>query len=122
MDEPLTKVLGARTANLLLNGLKLATTGDLLRHYPRRYLELGELTEISSLPLDESVSLVAEVKSVSVRQMATKRAQIMTVVVTDGRADLDLTFFANIYKVKNELTKGTRALFSGKVSAFRNQK
>jgi ATP-dependent DNA helicase RecG len=122
MDEPLTKVLGARTANLLLNGLKLATTGDLLRHYPRRYLELGELTEISSLPMDESVSLVAEVKSVSVRQMATKRAQIMTVVVTDGRAELDLTFFANIYKVKNELTKGTRALFSGKVSAFRNQK
>lgn len=122
MEEPLTKVLGARTAKMLERGLKLATTGDLLRHYPRRYLELGELTEISSLPMDESVSLVAEVKEVSVRQMATKRAQIMTVVVTDGRAELDLTFFANIFKTKRDLTKGTRALFSGKVTAFRNKK
>jgi ATP-dependent DNA helicase RecG len=122
MEEPLTKVLGARTAKLLSAGLKVETTGDLLRHYPRRYLELGELTDISSLPHDESVSLVAEVKSVSVRQMATKRAQIMNVVVTDGRGDLNLTFFANIWKAKNELKKGTRALFSGTVSAYHQQK
>ncbi len=122
MEEPLTKVLGPRTAKSLLSGLKLETTGDLLRHYPRRYLELGELTDISSLPMDESVSLVAEVKTVHVRQMATKRAQIMNVVVTDGRGELDLTFFANIFKTKKELTPGTRALFSGKVSSFRNKK
>jgi ATP-dependent DNA helicase RecG len=122
MGEPLTKVLGSRTAKVLTAGLKVETTGDLLRHYPRRYLELGELTEISSLPLDESVSLVAEVKSVSVRQMATKRAQIMNVVVTDGKGELALTFFANIWKAKNELTKGTRALFSGTVSAYHHQK
>jgi len=122
MDEPLTKVLGARTAKVLAAGLKVETTGDLLRHYPRRYLELGELTDIASLPHDESVSLVAEVKSVSVRQMATKRAQIMNVVVTDGHGDLNLTFFANIWKAKNELKKGTRALFSGTVSAYHHQK
>jgi ATP-dependent DNA helicase RecG len=122
MAEPLSKVLGARTAKLLSASLKVETTGDLLRHYPRRYLELGELTDIASLPHDESVSLVAEVKSVSVRQMATKRAQIMNVVVTDGHGDLNLTFFANIWKAQKELRKGTRALFSGTVSAYHQQK
>ncbi len=74
------------------------------------------------MPNDEAVSLVAEVKSVSVRQMATKRAQIMNVVVTDGNGDLNLTFFANIWKAKKDLTKGTRALFSGTVSAYQRQK
>ena len=122
MGEPLAKVLGARTAKVLAAGLKVETTGELLRHYPRRYLALGELTQISSLPMDEAVSLVAEVKSVSVRQMATKRAQIMNVVVTDHHGDLNLTFFANIWKAKNDLKKGTRALFSGTVSAYHQQK
>jgi ATP-dependent DNA helicase RecG len=122
MGEPLTKVLGARTAKVLASGLKVETTGELLRHYPRRYLALGELTEISSLPMDEAVSLVAEVKTVSVRQMATKRAQIMNVVVTDHHGELNLTFFANIWKAKNELKPGTRALFSGTVSAYHAQK
>jgi ATP-dependent DNA helicase RecG len=122
MEESLIKVLGPRSAKPLIAGLKMETTGDLLRHYPRRYLELGELTDISSLPLDESVSLVAEVKSVSVRQMATKRAQIMNVVVTDGRGELALTFFNNIWKAKTELPMGTRALFSGKVSSYHGQK
>jgi ATP-dependent DNA helicase RecG len=122
LSEPLSKALGARSANLLQKALGLVTVEDLLRHYPRRYLEMGELTEISSLPLDEPVSLVAEVKSVSVRQMRTKRSQIMNVVVTDGKGTLDLTFFNNVFKPKQDLTVGRRALFSGKVSTYQGHK
>jgi ATP-dependent DNA helicase RecG len=122
LAEPLRKVLGARSANALELNLGLITTEDLLRHYPRRYLELGELTDIASLPLDQPVSLVAQVKSASVREMRTKRAKIMNVVVTDGKGTLNLTFFNNVHKQQKELTVGRRALFSGKVSAYQGQK
>ncbi|GLY16149.1 ATP-dependent DNA helicase RecG [Kineosporia rhizophila] len=122
LREPLVKVLGARTANALARELGLETVGDLLRHYPRRYMELGELTPIDSLPEDEPVSLVAEVKKVDVREMKTRRGKIMNVVVTDGHGMLDLTFFNNVHKPQKELKVGRRALFSGKVSRYRDGK
>ena len=49
MDEPLTKVLGGRTGKVLAAGLKMETTGELLRHYPRRYLEPTELSATALL-------------------------------------------------------------------------
>jgi ATP-dependent DNA helicase RecG len=122
LREPLRKVLGPRVAKLLEASLELVTVDDLLRHYPRRYLELGELTEISSLPMDEPVSLIAEVKTVSVREMKTKRAKIMNVVVTDGKGQLNLTFFNNVYKQQKDLPVGRRALFTGKVSQYNGAK
>ena len=39
----------------------MRTVGDLLAHYPRRYAKRGELTPISSLPVGEPVTIVAEV-------------------------------------------------------------
>ena len=122
LREPLRTAIGTRSANLLERELGMTTTDDLLRHYPRKYLELGELTDIDSLPLNEPVSLIAEVRSVSIRDMKTKRAKIMNIVVTDGKGTLNLTFFANVHVVKRDLKAGTRALFSGDVSVYQGKK
>ena len=49
LDSPLTAVLGAATPakrKRFAAGLGLQTVGDLLRHFPRRYLETGSLTQI----------------------------------------------------------------------------
>ena len=43
-DTKLDRVLGAKTGRALESALGLSTVGDLLRHYPRRYAERGELT------------------------------------------------------------------------------
>jgi len=59
---------------------------------------------------------------VSVREMATKRAKIMNVLVTDGRNTLALTFFNNVFKLQKELQPGRRALFSGKVTQYKGVK
>jgi ATP-dependent DNA helicase RecG len=52
--------LGARlstavggTAKVLEDALGLRTVGDLLRHYPRRYVERGALTPFSDLVVGE---------------------------------------------------------------------
>ena len=49
LEEPLHKVLGDRTAKVLRIGLHLETVGDLLRHYPRRHVRRGQLTELANL-------------------------------------------------------------------------
>ncbi len=45
----------------------LRTTGDLLRHYPRRYARRGELTDLASLRDGEDVTVFAQVAKVTSR-------------------------------------------------------
>ena len=48
-DTPLSKVLGERTAKALATHLDLHTAGDLIYHFPRRYDERGEHTDMRQL-------------------------------------------------------------------------
>ncbi|MGH3623397.1 MAG: ATP-dependent DNA helicase RecG, partial [Sciscionella sp.] len=90
LGDSLDPLLGAKTAKALGNGLDLHTVGDLLRHYPRRYDERGQLTDIAKLTLDDHVTVLARVSRVSNRQMKTRRGSIVEVVITDGHRNLDL--------------------------------
>jgi ATP-dependent DNA helicase RecG len=120
-DEPLDKVLGRQTAKALSDGLELHTVADLMRHYPRRYAERGELTDLDSLRLDEHVTVLAMVDEVRTRSMKTRRGGITEVVVTDGSGRLVLTFFNQPWREK-ELQRGRIGLFAGKVGVYRRQR
>jgi ATP-dependent DNA helicase RecG len=118
LDETLKRALGPRTGAALEKGLKLRTVGDLISHYPRRYIRRGELTELSHLPLDENVTIVAEVLSVSQRSMQAKKGSILEVRISDGKGILSLTFFNQAFR-KEELRPGVRGIFAGKIGAYR---
>ncbi|MBX3068127.1 MAG: ATP-dependent DNA helicase RecG [Cryobacterium sp.] len=118
LDEKLSNVLGGRTAAAFSRAFGLETIGDLLAHYPRRYAHRGELTDISHVPLDESVTIVAEVVSVHDRPMRAKRGSILEVIITDGKGLLTLTFFNQAWRSK-ELRSGVRGIFAGKVGEYR---
>jgi len=120
-DEPLDKVLGRQTAKALSGGLELHTVADLMRHYPRRYAERGELTDLDSLRLDEQVTVLAMVDEVKTRKMKTRRGGITEVVVTDGSGRLVLTFFNQPWR-ERELQRGRIGLFAGKVGVYRRQR
>ena len=66
-DMKLSKVVGDRTAKVLSQELGLETLEDLLRHYPRRHVIRGELTDIESLNEDEEVTILARIESVNVK-------------------------------------------------------
>ncbi|MER5887342.1 ATP-dependent DNA helicase RecG [Streptomyces sp. NPDC001941] len=121
LDEPLKKLLGAATAKVMAEHLDLHTVGDLLHHYPRKYAERGELTTLSDLPLDEHVTVVAQVADARVHTFngAKGRGQRLEVTITDGYGRLQLVFFGKgVHKPHKDLLPGTRAMFSGKVSLF----
>lgn len=124
LDEPLKKVLGPATAKVMAEFLGLHTVGDLLHHYPRRYEERGQLTHLADLPMDEHVTVVAQVADARLVTFSSPKAprgkgQRLEVTITDGSGRLQLVFFGKgAHKPHKELLPGTRALFAGKVSVF----
>ncbi len=118
LDQKLSAVLGGRTAGAFEKSLGLATVGDLLSHYPRRYARRGELTALTHLPLDENVTIVAEVLEVRTRSMQARKGSILEVTISDGKGILKLTFFNQAWRA-NELRPGVRGIFAGKVGDYR---
>lgn len=116
-NEPLTRVLGDRTAKSFARHLGIETVGQLLQHYPRRYASRGELTPINELPIGESVSIVAEIVDARERFMKGRKGSILEVRITDGNGRLSLTFFNQAWRQK-DLKLGVRGLFSGKIGAY----
>jgi ATP-dependent DNA helicase RecG len=118
LDARLDGVLGDRTAKALGKAFGMRTVADLLAHYPRRYARRGELTALSELTVGESVTIVAEVLSVSERSMKQRKGSILEVAIGDGKGILTLTFFNQTWR-KAELTPGRRGIFAGKVGEYR---
>ncbi|MEU6668354.1 ATP-dependent DNA helicase RecG [Streptomyces sp. NPDC046727] len=124
LKQPLKSVLGPATAKVMAEHLGLHTVGDLLHHYPRRYEERGQLTHLADLPMDEHVTVVAQVADARLHSFASAKAprgkgQRLEVTITDGSGRLQLVFFGNgVHKPHKELLPGTRAMFAGKVSVF----
>jgi ATP-dependent DNA helicase RecG len=120
-DEPLTKSLDRRAANTLASSLDIHTVGDLMRHYPRRYAERGELTDLHSLRLGEQVTVLAMVEKVATRRMKSRRGGITEVIVTDGRSRLALTFFNQPWR-ERDLQPGRIGLFAGTVGTYQKHR
>ncbi|WGP12950.1 ATP-dependent DNA helicase RecG [Streptomyces sp. SH5] len=118
-DEPLKKLLGGATAKVMAEHLDLHTVGDLLHHYPRRYEERGKLTALADLPLDEHVTVVAQVADARILTFNNGRGKRLEVTLTDGSGRLQLVFFGHgVHKPHKELLPGRQAMFAGKVSVF----
>jgi ATP-dependent DNA helicase RecG len=120
MDSKLEAAVGAKSAKALAGAFDLHTVGDLVRYFPRRYAERGELTDIAGLEIGEHATVMARVQSFNERRMRQRSGWISEVVITDGSRTLECTFF-NQRHHKRALTPGTNALFAGKVSRYRNK-
>jgi len=64
-DSPIGVVFGNshKKRKLAEEGLGLTTVGDLLRHFPRRYVAATELTEVATPVVGEQLTIVGEVRS-----------------------------------------------------------
>ena len=125
LREPLTRALGPKTGKVLENAFGMATVGDLLRHYPRRYYTRGELTDLSSLREGDHVTVLARIANVSLHPMPQGGPRMRgEVIITDDRAKLMLTFFFRNpgaqYKFRG-LKPDLVGMFAGTVSSFRGR-
>jgi ATP-dependent DNA helicase RecG len=121
-STPLTKVLGEKTAKALAQHLELHTAGDLIYHFPRRYDERGEHTDLRRLEVGEQVTLLAQVQATTVRPMRQRRGNMLEITIGDGSgATLTCTFFNQAWR-ERDLKTGRWGLFAGKVTEFRGKR
>lgn len=118
LASPVASIAGGRTAKALSEGLGISTVEDLLRHYPRRYIDPGDLTDLDALTTGEHVTVLAEVTSATNRRMQQRKGTVTEVVVSDGRGRLTLVFFNQPWRIQAQLKVGRRGLFAGTVSAY----
>ena len=121
----LVDVVGGKSAKAL-GTLGITTVEDLLAHYPRRYAERGELTDLGSLTVGEQVTVLARVASARSRPLGHKPGQrrsrsITEVVVTDGTGELTLTFFNQSW-IEKKFRAGRLGLFAGTVGLFNGRR
>jgi ATP-dependent DNA helicase RecG len=129
LDSPLTAVVGDKSTKRkrMAEGLGLHTVGDLLRHFPRRYVKAGELTRVDDLHEGEMLTVVGEIARSELKQYRDRRTgrqayRLETVLQTDGPR-LKMTFFAKNQGTAGwqarRLETGRRGVFVGQVSSFR---
>lgn len=120
---PLAGVLGGKTAKAF-EALKVRTVGDLMLHLPRRYVSGTELSDLNHLTQGEEVTVLAQVRQATVHAMHAGRGAgkfRLQAVITDGRGELNLTFFGAKHLVdywQGQLRPGARGIFAGKVGSF----
>ncbi|NPD03139.1 ATP-dependent DNA helicase RecG [Nocardioides sp. zg-1308] len=126
-DSPIQAVFGShhKKRKLAEEGLGLATVGDLLRHFPRRYVAATELSEVATPVVGEQLTIVGEVRSCeSASFFGGNRRQFRTTVRlrTDG-PDFSVTLFSPYQGLADrheaEFRPGSRAVFTGKAKQFR---
>ncbi|CAM3399777.1 ATP-dependent DNA helicase RecG [Nocardioides dubius] len=134
LDSPIASVLGStgkdkKKVEAFVDKLGLRTVGDLLWHFPRTYLQTGEISQVDQLVEGQPLAVVAEVisaKAFSFTNRANGRQGNRTelVVATSG-VRLKLTLFAKSRHVAEwhvgQWQPGTKGVFTGKVSRFREQ-
>ena len=117
LDDRLDREFDPRTAKVLAKALDVHTVGELLRHYPRRYEQRGELTDLASLRDGEHVTVLAQIAAVTTRAMKNRRGKLTEVTVTDGHGTLTLAFFRQPWREK-DMKPGLHGLFAGQVSSY----
>jgi ATP-dependent DNA helicase RecG len=126
-DSPIGAVFGShhKKRKLAEEGLGLRTVGDLLRHFPRRYVAATELSEVPTPVVGEQLTIVGEVRSCeSAPFVSGNRRQFRTTLRlrTDG-PDFSVTLFSPYQKLADkheaEFRPGSRVVFTGKAKQFR---
>ena len=97
---------GPPAADVLV-GMGIQTVGDLLRHYPRRYIDRSQVVAIRQLRIGQYATVIAHVRRVT-KRLTRRRQTMVTVTIADGSGYLDLTFFnqpwtASLYREGTEL-------------------
>jgi ATP-dependent DNA helicase RecG len=119
LETKLVNVIGDRTAKAIKSEFGYQTVGDLLHHYPRRYVKRGELTNIAELREGEEATVLAKVHSVKKRRAQSRNSVIVEVIIEDNLGvKMSLTFFNQAWR-EREMRIGRQGLFAGKISSFK---
>jgi ATP-dependent DNA helicase RecG len=117
LSTPLSEVGGVTPALVsLFARLGVLTVGDLIRHYPYRYDDLREISQISSVANSTSteanvIGIIRQFSHVRLRGRVKSKS---TAVIDDGSGQLQAIWFGRPYLAR-QLSVGTRVFVRGRI-------
>ena len=122
LSDRLEYIVGAKAAGPLDEVFGIRTVDDLLRHYPRSYVEGTTVrgADDEQPPEGEHVTLVDEITDAALLSIKSRpRDKLFRVTLGSGRGKVTATFFHPKKWITDQLSKGTRVMLSGEVGYFR---
>jgi ATP-dependent DNA helicase RecG len=136
LDSPVETVLGepkdkrSKARNdRIVEVLGLETVGDLLHHFPRRYVETGALTSLDTLEKGQLLTVVGEIAEAKINTYQDRRtrrtAYRVDVTVRTETHPLRMSFFAKHQGMAkwhtDRMPVGRRGIFLGQADTFRGE-
>ena len=114
--------VGEARAKLLEKELGILTIGDLLRHYPFRYIDRTKIYSIGELNENMNTSLVQlRARVTGIGYAGTGRKQRFSAFVSDTTGSAELIWFQGIKWIEKSIEVGREYLIFGKPSFFRGE-
>jgi ATP-dependent DNA helicase RecG len=122
LSDRLDYVVGAKAAGPLEEVFGIRTVDDLLRHYPRGYVEGATVRGANDEPprQGQHITLVDTITEAVLRPMRNRpNDEYLIITIGSGRGKATATFFHAKKWIKRQLTRGARVMLSGEVGFFR---
>ncbi|GHE46616.1 ATP-dependent DNA helicase RecG [Sphingobacterium griseoflavum] len=114
------KGVGPQKADVLKLELQLFTIGDLLQHYPFRYIDRTKFHKIKEVHADMVGAQIIG-RLISLQEMGEKRGKRLVAQFRDDTASMELVWFQSIPWLKKSLKVGSAYIAYGKPTAFNGQ-
>lgn len=112
--------VGPERAKLLREEFGIRTYGDLLHHFPFRYIDRTQFHQINGIESDEAdIQLLGRITSV--KTIGQHRGQRLVAEFTDGTGVIELVWFKGIKWVKPKLQSGVDYVVFGRPSRFKGK-
>ena len=114
--------VGEARAKLLEKELGIITIGDLLRHYPFRYIDRTKIYRIAEVSEQMASSLVQiRARVTGVAYAGTGRKQRFTAYMSDSSGSAELTWFQGIKWIEKSVEVGREYIIFGRPMFYRGE-
>jgi len=114
------KGVGPARAEALLNELQIHTFGDLLTHFPFRYVDRSKMYRIADIR-DENTFVQIRARVTRTKTIGPPRAQRLVVTVEDESGAIDLVWFQGVKWMVDKIANGQEWIIFGKPQLFGRQ-
>jgi ATP-dependent DNA helicase RecG len=116
------KKVGPKRAELLRQECRIATYGDLLEYFPRKYVDRSQVMKIGDVTpgADLQTTFVGKITRFDLQQSRRGRS-ILSATFTDGSGNLELTWFQGIRWVQNTIKPGEELAIFGRPNWYQGK-
>ena len=110
------KGVGPKRGKILKN-FDIQTVGDLIRNYPRKYLDRTNIKSINQIQINEKVVIIGTIISFGVKRL--KRGKYFHLVISDKTGIINCIWFHGISWIIEKFKEGESIAIYGKVEFYK---